>query len=82
MTTTMPTQLDLADIQGGILHPRPSPYVGAYLLLRIDDRRDGREMLRRLADRIASAATWSAQSGAWLNVALTYRGLEALGVPA
>ena len=38
-------------------------------------------MMRRLADRIASAATWSAESGAWLNVALSYRGLEALGVP-
>ena len=73
--------LDLADIQGGVLHARPSPYVGTYLLLRIDDRRDGREMLRRLSGSIASAATFSAASGAWLNVALTYRGLEALGVP-
>ena len=80
MTAATPT-LDLADIQGGILHPRPSPYVGAYLLLRIDDRHDGREMLSRLSGSIASAATWSAASGAWLNVALTYRGLEALGVP-
>jgi len=68
-------------VQGGVLNPRPSPYVGTYLLLRVDDPRDGRQMLRRLADRIASAATWSARRGAWLNVALTYRGLEALGVP-
>jgi Dyp-type peroxidase family len=75
------TRLDLADIQGGILHPRPTPYVGTYLMLRIDDRRDGREMMRRFADRIASAATWSAESGAWINVAVSYRGLEALGVP-
>jgi len=80
--TSTPTQMDLADVQGGILHPRPSPYVGTYLLLRIDDPREGREMLGRLAGRIASAAAWSAKSGAWLNVALTYRGLEALGVPA
>ena len=40
--------LELDDIQSGVLHPRPSPYVGTYLLLRIDDRRAGRELLRRL----------------------------------
>jgi Dyp-type peroxidase family len=77
-----PAALELADIQGGVLRPRPSPYVGAYLLLRVDDRRDGRELLRRLAGSIRSAADPSTDDGAWLNVALTYRGLEALGVPA
>src|SRR5436190_1747799 len=40
--------LELDDLQGGVLHPRPSPYVGTYLLLRIDDRGAGRELLRRL----------------------------------
>jgi Dyp-type peroxidase family len=83
-TPTRPTPaptLDLDDIQGGILHPRPSPYVGTYLLVRIDDRHHGREMLRRLRGSIASAAAWSPTSDAWLNVALTYEGLRALGVP-
>ena len=37
-------QLELDDIQGGALHPRPSPYVGTHLLLRIDDRAAGREL--------------------------------------
>jgi Dyp-type peroxidase family len=89
MTTTQPRPtiaptLELAfdEIQGGILHPRPSPYVGTYLLVRIDDRHHGRELLRRLADSIASAADWSPDSGAWLNVAITYAGFEALGLPA
>ena len=40
--------LEFDDIQSGALHPRPSPYVGTYLLLRIDDRRAGRELVRRL----------------------------------
>jgi deferrochelatase/peroxidase EfeB len=40
--------LELEDIQSGVLHPRPSPYVGTYVLLRIDDRVAGRELLRRL----------------------------------
>ncbi|HYY88131.1 MAG TPA: peroxidase, partial [Chloroflexota bacterium] len=39
--------LELDDVQGGVLHPRPSPYVGTYLLLRVDDRGAGRELVRR-----------------------------------
>jgi deferrochelatase/peroxidase EfeB len=74
-------QLELDDLQGGILHPRPSPYVGTYFLVRIDDRHDGREALSRLSRSIASAANWSATSDSWLNVALTFQGLKALGVP-
>ena len=51
MTTTpstTPAALELDDIQSGALHERPSPYVGAYLLLRIDDRAAGRALVRRL----------------------------------
>jgi Dyp-type peroxidase family len=73
--------LDLADLQSGILHPRPSPYAGAYLIIRVNDRRDGREMLRRLGSVLASAADFSAAAKGWLTVAITYEGLKALGVP-
>src|SRR6476646_11011755 len=45
-TTAAP--LELHDIQAGALYERPSPYVGTYLLLRIDDRAAGRELVRRL----------------------------------
>ena len=41
MTATTASRLELDDIQSGALHERPSPYVGTYLLLRIDDRADG-----------------------------------------
>ena len=47
--------LELDDIQAGALYERPSPYVGTYLLLRIADRADGRELVRRL-HRIANPA--------------------------
>ena len=75
--------LDVADIQAGALSERPSPYVGRYLLLRVDDP--------------ATAGSWSAgwppwppsaptrrrsAADAWTTVAFTYRGLEKLGVPA
>jgi Dyp-type peroxidase family len=76
-----PASLELHELQSGILHPRPSPYVGAYVVFRIDDRRDGRTFVGRLGRFVASAVDWSAQAQAWLTVALTYQGLRALGVP-
>jgi len=82
MTTEALRPLQLDDIQNGVLHPRPLPYVATYILLRIDDRRAGREMLRRLIPDIASAADpTSPDSDAWLSVGLTYQGLKAVGVP-
>jgi Dyp-type peroxidase family len=74
-------QLELHDLQSGILHPRPSPFVGTYIVYRVDDRRDGRAFIGRLERWVASAADWSAEARAWLTVAITYHGLKALGVP-
>src|SRR5207247_160535 len=75
-------RLELDDIQSGALYPRPSPYVGTYLLLRIDDRTAGRELVRRL-HRVVDSGRPSSDPArdAWVTVAFTYRGLEALGVP-
>jgi Dyp-type peroxidase family len=73
--------LELDDIQAGALFERPSPYVGRYLMLRIADRADGRELVRRL-HRVATASRTSDRAGdTSLTVAFTYHGLEALGVP-
>ena len=74
--------LELADIQSGAIHPRPSPYVGTYLLFRIDDRYAGRELLGRLAP-VVDPATDPAHVGdeAWVSVAISFQGLRALGVP-
>ena len=81
-TASTPEALELDDIQSGALHERPSPYVGRYLLLRIDDRAAGRELVRRLHPFVDSGrhAADPAQD-AWITVAFSYRGLEALGVP-
>lgn len=76
-------ELDLDDIQGGALRPRPSPYVGTYLLLRIDDPQAGRELVRRLHPLVGSGRTAPDPAAeAWVTVAFTYNGLAALGVPA
>lgn len=78
---TTGARLDLDDIQAGALYERPSPYVGTYLLLRIDDRADGRELVRRL-HRIANPASGSGTPDETsITVAFTYHGLQALGLP-
>ena len=43
--------LELDDIQSGVLRPRPTPYAATYILLRIDDRAHGRELMRRARAR-------------------------------
>ena len=73
--------LDLPDIQATILRPRPMPYLGTHVILRIDDARAGRELFRRLTPHIDSAAGWWNAATPWLSVGITYAGLEALGLP-
>ena len=80
MTTTEGNRLDFDDIQSGALHERPSPYVGTYLLLRIDDRRAGRELVRRLHDIVdRGRPSADPERDAWITAAFTYKGLKALG---
>jgi Dyp-type peroxidase family len=78
-TTEAP--LELHDIQAGALYERPSPYVGTYLLLRIDDRAAGRELARRLHEIANPAAGAGTAEKTSVTVAFTYSGLKALGVP-
>lgn len=74
--------LELEDIQSGVLNARPTPYAATYILLRVDDAASGRAVIGRLADVVASAASATSPAGdAWVSVSLTYKGLEALGVP-
>src|SRR5262249_49853243 len=74
--------LELDDIQSGVLRPRPSPYAATYIIFRIDDRKAGRELMRRLSSIVTSAASpKSPLADTWVSVALSYQGLKALGVP-
>jgi len=82
VTVEEDTVLELDDIQVGALRERPSPYVGTYLLLRIDDPAAGRALVRRLLPLVDSGQpSDEPEHGAWLTVAFTYQGLKALGVP-
>ena len=76
------TKLELDDIQSGVLRPRPTPYVATYIAFRIDERRAGRDLMRRVSEVVTSAANpQSPLADTWVSVALTYQGLKALGVP-
>ena len=42
-------ELELDDIQSGVLRPRPTPYAATYIGFRIDDRKTGRELMQRVS---------------------------------
>ena len=81
IVSTSPPTLDLDEIQAIVLRPRPAPYFGTHVLLRIDDAEAGREFLRRLAPHIGSSAHWWSAANTWLAIGISYAGLEALGLP-
>ncbi|WP_426560739.1 Dyp-type peroxidase [Angustibacter sp. McL0619] len=74
--------LELDDIQSGALRERPSPYIGTYLMLRIDDVVAGRELVRRLHG-ILETQRGSAElaESTSVTVGFTHQGLKVLGVP-
>jgi len=81
LSTRSPT-LETSDIQATVLRPRPKPYCGEYVVLRIGNAEQGREMLRRILPHVAPADEWWVPSApGWLGIAFTFEGLKALGVP-
>ena len=80
--TETTTELELDDIQSGVLRPRPTPYVATYIAFRIDDAKAGRDLMARISRVVTSAANpASPLADTSVSVALTYQGLKALGVP-
>ncbi len=73
--------IELDDIQALILRSRPVPYFGTNVLLQINDRQTGREMIKKLLPLIASAENWHEATDASATIAFTYEGLKALGLP-
>ena len=73
--------LELNEIQATVLRQRPAPYCGTHVILRIDDARAGRDLVRLLTPHVDSAAGWREAANAWLAIGISYTGLEALGVP-
>ena len=78
----MTTELELDDIQSGVLRPRPTPYAATYIAFRIDEPKAGRDLLARISRVVTSAANpTSSLADTSVSVVLTYQGLKALKVP-
>src|SRR5260370_14337841 len=78
LATNVPT-LEVGDIQATVLRPRPSPYLGQYVVVRVDEAAQGREMLRRLIPHVAPADDlWAPTLPGWLAIAFTFQILNAL----
>ena len=78
MTGEPTVTLELDDMQAALVHPRPTRYAGAVLLGRIDNPRDGRELLRRLIPFIPSGAgSMDPSQVAWAAVGISFQGLKA-----
>ena len=73
--------LELHEIQATVLRPRPAPYFGTHVILRVDDARAGRAFLRRVTPHVDSAAAWWSATTPWLALGISYAGLKALGLP-
>lgn len=77
-------RVDQRDVQGNILAGYGNSYRNAlYLFLRIDDASRGRRWLGGLIDDVTTALPWNGNPKPMLtlNVALTWDGLLALGLP-
>jgi hypothetical protein len=74
-------RLELADIQGNILRGYRSP-VARYVFLRFDQAPGSRDFVERVTDELTTAVEWDGgMPDSTVNIAFTYPGLAALGVP-
>jgi deferrochelatase/peroxidase EfeB len=74
--------LDLSNIQGNILRGYASFPDAHFLFLGIQNAAEARAFIQRLLDTNAvTPAQWREKPGATLNIALTFEGLRALGLP-
>jgi deferrochelatase/peroxidase EfeB len=75
--------IDVADLQGGIVRGYGQRFGFArHLFARVREPRAARAFLAALADPVTTEQEWSGRPDTTLNVALSYRALAALGLPA
>ncbi|SJM91790.1 Dyp-type peroxidase [Crenothrix polyspora] len=85
MTTQAPVEtLDLEDIQGFIMRSYPLP-CARYVYVHIDDKQvnAARSTLEKLTELVTASTVWPDATGLEhaLNIALSFKGLMALGLP-
>lgn len=73
--------IEINDIQAIILRNRPAPYYGTNVLLGIDGPQAGKEILMKLLPHVNSAGNLDQSDEAIATVAISFKGLEVLGLP-
>src|SRR3954451_18875395 len=77
-------RVDENDLQGNVLRAYGNSFAHAYyLFVHVEDGDGGRRWLRELCEHVTTAKRWShgGKPAETLNVAVTFKGLRALGVP-
>jgi Dyp-type peroxidase family len=74
------SELDVANVQGFVVRGYRLPFA-SYLLAHVRDATKARRWIGALLDDVLTATPWSAKPDAGVNVAFSYAGLRALGVP-
>jgi deferrochelatase/peroxidase EfeB len=75
------SKLDITDIQGFALRGYNFPFA-RFLFLKISDKQNGRECIGRLVKYITTGERWNqGKPKTTVNIAFTYKGLVALGLP-
>jgi Dyp-type peroxidase family len=75
--------IDVAELQGGVVRGYGARFgVARHLFARVRDPAAARAFLAALADPVTTEEEWGEHPATTLNVALSFRALQALGVPA
>jgi Dyp-type peroxidase family len=74
------TALEFPDIQGFLVRGYRLPAAG-YLFLKIEDAATAREFLADFIPQVITAERWDVKPESGINLAFSYAGLRALGVP-
>jgi Dyp-type peroxidase family len=74
------TALDFPNIQGFVVRGYRLPAAG-YVFLRVDDGARAREFLADFIPQVITAERWDVKPDSGINLAFSYEGLRAIGVP-
>jgi Dyp-type peroxidase family len=74
------TELDFPNIQGFVVRGYRLPAAG-YVFLRIDDAASARSFLADIIPQVITAERWDVKPDSGINLAFSYAGLKAIGVP-
>ncbi|WP_316804481.1 Dyp-type peroxidase [Pedobacter nototheniae] len=74
--------LELDQIQSLILRARPIPYYGTVVVVEIKNKEAGKTLIKNLLPELTTSVNWHHSHEGSSSIAISYKGFEALGLPA